>query len=335
MDLIKANYDKMLLIVAGLLLAGTALFFVLDTESLAQRFVKPGFTQQGAPFSSDPKILQIKSDRATMDQRGDWKDAEGSLFVSREYLVRDGRLIDILQGDEEIFPGIPNSWIKEHRLDYSDAKLPERDPDGDGFTNMEEFQAQTNPLDPASRPAGWTKLRLSGSKLEKLRFTFSEVTDSEGDTIKEVQINTIGAGDAGAASGRTMFYKIGESVKIAERDATGRRVDTPTPFKVLRAEMRGNAEPMVVLQNTADGKEVILERGKVKDSPYALATLRDSRSGQEFQLRTGEEFELPEGGGRYKLIDVSEEKAQIKNVRTEETSSVPREAPVMSPPPAQ
>lgn len=335
MDLFKANYDKILLIAAGLLLAGVAVYIVSDTNSLAGRFVQPAFTRQGATFTPDDKISRIRDDRASMDRQSDWKEAPGSLFVSREYLVRDGRLIDILQGDEEIFPGIPNKWIKEHRLEYSDAKLPERDPDEDGFSNMEEFLAQTNPRDPASRPAGWTKLKLSGSKLEKLRFTFSEVTDSEGDTVKEVQINTIGAGDASATSGRTMFYKIGDSVKIAERDATGRRVDTPTPFKVLRAQMRGNAEPVVILQNTADGKEIVLERGKVKDSPYALATLRDTRSGQEFQLRTGDEFELPEGGGRYKLIDVSEEKAQIKDLRTEDIAAVPREVPAIFPPPAE
>lgn len=335
MDLLKANYDKFLLMAAGLVLGAVALFVAGDASSIGERFVQPQFLRSGAPFAPDQTIANLEKDRATMDTRTDWKEAPGSLFVSREYIVRDGRLIDILQGDEEIFPGIPNKWIQQYRLDYSDAKLPERDTDEDGFTNLEEFLAQTNPRDPASRPPAWTKLRLSGSKLEKLRFIFNAVTDSEGDTIKEVQINTIGGGDSSATSGRTMFYKIGAPVTIAERDAAGRQVNTPTPFKVLRAEMRANGEPAVVLQNTADGKEIALDLGKVKDSPYALATLKDTRSGQEFQLRTGEEFEMPDGGGRYKLIDVTEEKAQIRSFRTDEICAVPRETADTPPPLAE
>ncbi len=332
MDLLKANYDKVLLIVAGLILGGVALFVALDASSLGERFVPPQFLRTGAAFVPEQKIADLEKDRATMDTRSDWKEAPGSLFVSREYIVRDGRLIDILQGDEEIFPGIPNKWIQQYRLDYSDAKLPERDPDQDGFTNLEEFLAKTNPCDPASRPPAWTKFRLSSNKLEQLRFIFNAVTDNEGNTIKEVQINTVSGGDSSATSGRTMFYKIGDPVTIAERNAAGRQVNTPTPFKVLRAEMRGNGEPSVVLQNVADGKEIVLDLGKVKNSPYALATLKDTRSGQEFQLRTGDEFEMPDGGGRYKLIDVSEEKAQIKNLRTDEICAVPREAAVTPPP---
>ena len=333
MDQLKAHYDKVLLAAAGLLLAVTALYLVGQAGALGDLFPAPTIKSSGAPFEPDNRIAQFNEDRATMDRRQAWDDARGSLFVSREYVEQDGRLIDIMQGDAEIFPGIPNKWIKQYNLDYMDRKLPERDPDSDGFTNLEEFRAQTNPRDPASHPSAWTKLRLIAIKPEQLRIKFQTVTDSEGDEIKEVQINTIGSGDATARTGVTKFYKIGDMIRISERDDSGKTVETETPFKLIRAKMSGpNGEPEVVIQNTADGKEIRLEREKVKDSPYSLVTLKDVRSGQEFQLRSGDDFDLPDAG-RYKLIDVTEEKAQIKDLRTEELCAVPREvsAPEASP----
>ena len=328
MDQLKAHYEKFLLIAGGVLLAGAALYLAGEHGSLAERFTTPDIVRRGAAFEHDKRIAQLKADRAMMDKQQAWDEAPGSLFVSREYIQQDGRLIDIMQGDAEIFPGIPNKWLKQHNLDYSDRKLPERDPDGDGYTNLEEFLAQTNPKDPASHPAAWTKVRLAAIKQEQLRIKFQTVTDSEGDDIKEVQINTISPGDTSARKGVTKFYKIGESIKISERGASGGTVETETPFKFVRAQMRGaNGEPEIVLQNTADGREIRLEREKVKDSPYALVTLKDTRTGQEFQLRSGDDFELPEAG-RYKLIDVTEEKAQIKDLRTEEICAIPREVAV-------
>ncbi len=333
MEQLKAHYEKLLLAAAGIVLAVAAVYMAGDSGSLGERFTRPNIVRTGAAFEADKKIEQFKADRVSMDKHQAWDEASGSLFVSREYVQQDGRLIDIMQGDAEIFPGIPNKWLKQHNLDYSDRSLPERDPDADGYTNLEEFRAQTNPRDPASHPAAWTKLRLIGIKQEQLRIKFQTVTDSEGDTIKEVQINTISPGDTSSRKGVTKFYKIGDSIKISERDASGATVETETPFKLVRAQMRGpNGDPEIILQNTADGREIRLEREKVKDSPYSLVTLKDARTGQEFQLRGGDEFELPEAG-RYKLIDVTEEKAQIRDLRTEEICTVPREAVVVTPAP--
>ena len=109
----------------------------------------------------------------------------------------------------------------------------------------------------------------------------------------------------------------------------------PTRLKFDRAEMRKefnpttNVEeevPIIILRNTSDNKEIELRRGEVKDSPYSLATLRDSRTGQEWELRTGDDFEIPGGGGSYKLIDVTEEKAEITQAETGETHSIPRQS---------
>jgi transcription elongation factor Elf1 len=47
---------------------------------------------------------------------------------------------------------IPDIWEKEYGLNPDSATDSDKDPDGDGFTNLEEYQGITDPLDPKSFP---------------------------------------------------------------------------------------------------------------------------------------------------------------------------------------
>ena len=54
--------------------------------------------------------------------------------------------IDLLNKTEApVHPPIPNSWWIENRLDPGFADSPSRDPDQDGFSNLDEFNAKTDP----------------------------------------------------------------------------------------------------------------------------------------------------------------------------------------------
>jgi hypothetical protein len=63
-----------------------------------------------------------------------------------------------LYKDEPLHPPIPNLWWLENRLDPGYADSPDRDPDGDGFTNLEEFTAGTDPNNPKAHPPVIAKL---------------------------------------------------------------------------------------------------------------------------------------------------------------------------------
>lgn len=330
MDQIKAHYDRFLLIAAGLAVVVVAAFLAMQASSLQETFVPPPVVADGDKFAPDDNIRKLQSDHAEVGQAKGWQDNKSSLFVSRIYLLGDGKLVDILEGDTELFPGIPNKWILEHNLDYASRNLPEEDADSDGFTNLEEFRAQTNPRDPKSTPPLWTKLRVTASKIDKLRTKFTDLPDGN---LTRVSINTISSDNPRALSGSTKFYRPGDLISLAEIGPDGLEVAKPTRLKFERAEMRKefnrttNVEeevPVIILRNTADGMEIELRRGEVKDSPYSLATLRDNRTGQEWELRTGDDFEIPGAGGKYKLIDVTEEKAEIKELGTGASHSIPR-----------
>ncbi len=352
---LKANYDRYLLAGLGLLLGGIGMWLVMAHTAAKEGATLPPQAPAPQPFVPSEAVAQLKQDSAAMTAIRRWdKSSNGaSPFVSRVYLLKDDRLVDILEAGNDLFPGIPNNWLLDHGLDYLDTALPQRDPDSDGFTNAEEFAAKTNPRDPKSKPALWTKLQLTDVKIEKLRFTFKSLPTGSTD---KVAINTISAENPSELSGATQIYPrsskkvrtpagdqdIDENILLlAERAADGSQVFEPTPFRFeeVRVETGGKFNPatnakedlmVAVLKNTADGKSVELELDEVKDSPYPLATFLDTRNGKSTEMNLGQVLRLsPEES--YKLVDVTEKEAKLQGLATGEQYSVPRAATVSPP----
>ena len=334
MDYLKANFDRALLIGAALLLALVSMYSILSRSALQLEFPLPPSAGAVAPFEKSPEITQLADEEPKLSSpnASAWNapDDGGSLFVSRIYLLGEAGLVDLYDSDLQLYEGIPNEWLLKHNLDYTDKQLATRDPDNDGFTNLEEFRAGTDPMDPASRPAAWSKLRLVSSKIDKLRTKFESLPRGDLDVV---QINTVSAENPQALTGASQFYRLKDFIKLSETSPDGKQVDTPTPLQfvaskfITRFNPNTSAEekiPQITLLNSADGMKIELMQGEVKDSPYSLATLQDTRSGgQTLVLRSGEEFALDEGQ-RYKLIDVSVEAATIKDLSSGETYPIPR-----------
>ncbi len=68
--------------------------------------------------------------------------------------------------DSPIHPPIPNKWWLDNRIDPGFGDSPACDPDADGFTNLEEFNAKTDPNNANSYPSLLAKLMFV--KEEKL-----------------------------------------------------------------------------------------------------------------------------------------------------------------------
>lgn len=81
------------------------------------------------------------------------------LFTGIALFARKGETEPVdLWNDPPVHPPIPNRWFLEHRIDIGFADAPQRDDDGDGFSNLEEFNAGTDPSDPSSHPPLIAKL---------------------------------------------------------------------------------------------------------------------------------------------------------------------------------
>jgi hypothetical protein len=82
------------------------------------------------------------------------------LFVNRDNLKQP---VD-LPKSESVHPPISNKWWIEYRIDPGFADSPQRDEDEDGFTNLEEYNGQTDPTDKRSHPNLIQKLTYVGSE---------------------------------------------------------------------------------------------------------------------------------------------------------------------------
>jgi|GEM_PF-2315128 len=345
---IKAGYDRYLLVVVSLLSVGAAVWLTGSATEAREKAKAPTQTGTQEPFAVAPEIETLKSDKATLANRKPWQESKASPFVSRIYLLKDDRLVDILESGTDLFPGIPNAWILEHGLDYLDERLPERDPDNDGFTNTEEFADKTNPRDAASKPEPWRKLRLVDAVIEKLRFKFMGLPRG---SLETASINTVSAENPAQLSGSTQFYpRTSKKVKtitgdhdvdlrtilIAEKGPSGEDVFQVTPFHFKGAELRKQFNEatsreeqvaVAIVVNTADNKTLELKQSEIADSPYAKATLLDLTrpDAREIEVRVGAVFDMgtPE---RYKLVDVSEENATIEVLGSGAKHVIPKAA---------
>lgn len=209
--------------------------------------------------------------------------------------------IDLVK-DAPVHDDIPNTWWIENRLDPGFADSPQRDPDGDGFSNLEEFKSKTDPNDPKSVPPLIAKLmyvkdesvtwvlRPGYGEGSKFPFTYE---DTKGGA------NKTGAADMIEPNG--MFFARGA---MANR------------FKLLGHEVRKemnkkvNIEMEVTIVRIEDQRPN--KKGTIYEIPSPLSDLRKNEhlkydrtavlslkalglEGKEFKVEENTAFALPPG----------------------------------------
>jgi hypothetical protein len=158
------NYEKAALGGAAAVALGLAYMGWSDYGSVEADFGL-GLKGQGNNATAVKDADLIPSALASLKLDRTWEQARDgerpvnlftgiSLFVSS---LAPEKPIDLLTG-EPIHDPIPNTWWIENRIDPGFADSPDRDPDQDGFSNREEFEAKTNPNNSKSVPALIAKL---------------------------------------------------------------------------------------------------------------------------------------------------------------------------------
>lgn len=312
MDYIKANYDRIALLLAGLALAGAAAFAFLGYSGIQAEYPPVSPAANGAAFERDTTLDVLAKDAAKLaaPHKHVWGEADSSLFVSRIYVLRDGQIVDILESENDLHEGIPNAWIIEHKLDYTDKTLPQRDPDNDGFSNIEEFTGGTNPRDPASKPPLWTKLRLKSYEKIPFRIKFMGAPSvGPGEPFTDSTDFSINTKDY---SQPTQFLKVGDQI-------------AGTDLKIVKAESKAATNAVgakvdaseLMVRDVKTGDEIILVAEKEVDSPYSYAILNNLITGEDLRVDKGKTFPLGGAEGRtYKLIDAGPDGALIEDSAT-------------------
>lgn len=102
--------------------------------------------------SSIDESLYIETDPNNPDSDGDGVfDGEDAFPLDRKESVdTDGDGKGNNQDDDDDDDGLPDKWEEQYGLDPLNATDASLDSDGDGLTNLEEYKARSDPLDPKS-----------------------------------------------------------------------------------------------------------------------------------------------------------------------------------------
>lgn len=321
MDWVKKHYDIALLALATLVLVANAALVFLSASSASESIAIPPVPPRSNEFQA-PDLAAIEVAKTAASAPSTWthnatSESQGSLFVSRTYILgKDDagapRLIDPIEGGENLHPPITNAWLIRYDLDYSDPGIKDRDNDNDGFSNLEEFSAdpQTDPVDPKSTPPSFTKLQLLAFQPKPFRLVFKGDGGTDG---KEFQINFKDL----AGTARTQYKKAGEKI-----DGAPYKVDKYIPKPGPNGVNASGDLSELVIENLETGETLVLVYNKELDDPTSFGEFRNQLTGETFTLKKGEQFSIPPDTAKFKLIDIDTTSAQIQEVSTGRTSKV-------------
>lgn len=313
MDWLKKNYDKAALGALALILLACSGFLIMNALSFPEQFSQRNSPQPPNNNVPPSPIEQLRASSKTVANPPSWTGHEGSLFVSRPYVLKEENgqrtLIDPLEGGQQMYPPITNAWLVQHEIDYSEDPR-DLDPDEDRFSNLEEYLLGTDPRNNRSFPGFYSKLRLVKFTPVPFRLVFKGSPD-EGKTFA---INTKDL------NGRTQFLTLGDMIKGA-------------PYKILSYEpKKGTKNDIEVdlseltIENTATGKKIVLINGQESNDPTSYGEFRYRYDNTDHRWKKDDEFSLnPEPDRKYKLIDISEQNAVIQDIKDGTRYTIPRD----------
>jgi len=294
---IKAQYDRVILIAAAFFLLVSLILIAWNAIQFRNRLL----TQEAGRGKSalpPPVAVELNHAAKQLENPAQWRASTRSgLFVPEKHFIGADGMPATLENTQVHAP-VPNEWFEQYHLPIEDADVLDQDPDKDGFTNLDEWQGNTDPTNKDSHPDYVTKLHLVSATEEPFRYIFSSrIKDKFG-------INTIDQTEP------TQFLKVGDVIQ-------------GTDFKIVkftekrernRYGMREDVSELL-LEHAENDVQVTLVKGKVATSPQSVATFVYTWGGRrEFEVRKDQEFPLkPNEDIKYKLVEVQPSRAVIVN----------------------
>ncbi|MEA3209974.1 MAG: hypothetical protein QOE70_3031 [Chthoniobacter sp.] len=324
MDWIKKHYEQFILALAGLALLACSGLIMLKARSFGGSFAEAQVPVVPSEKVPELDLKETKGASALLEQPAKWqpKEEQRFMFIPSLYTIdkktglpkRPGEGND--HSDSLTGKPIPNQFFIKYSLPLFDRTVPKQDPDGDGFTNEDEWRGNregenpanwsgsTDPNDKDSHPKYHTKLFLK--KWIRVRFLLlfqAYDGDPKNPAAMSFQINATGKGKS------SEFLKIGDKVKNSN-------------FRLEKFELKKAVNPKtgaeddvseLTMLNTETNDPVILVLEKETDSPDSYGLFEYQWKGVDIQVKKLQEFILlPEPDKRYKLIDIKEGQAVIQ-----------------------
>jgi len=302
----EEHYDKIALGVGAVVLLAAA-WFAYSGYSQSQ-----GEFDHHTPPSKDLKpipeeILIVDSSQKLNGEvkveEQEVNDKAVKLFTGANRYVIKGKngKLEALDPEGAVHPPMKNGWFFENEIEIGWKDAPERDPDGDGFTNREEHDAKTNPNDITSTPPLLEKLAFL--KVETFIFEL-QLGGLSGDTAQFRYRDNKNRGQVQ----RTRFIPMGSQLfdqsffklkEIKESEVKNPSTNSMTKVKIAVVEQ---------LQGPQKGRLLSIQHRanpapQFKEFTAVLTLNAVAESGNQFKVPDNGRFSLP-----YKAEASEEEK---------------------------
>jgi len=241
------------------------------------------------------------------------KKKDGDVAKQAESNLPPGEQMPTAKSADAASPddSVPNeafeAWFKKHKLNLDDRNMLDADTDGDGFSNRDEFLADTDPNDGNARPGIHKSMRLKEYSEVKLPVILRSV---EGNTAEIERLDGPGAKREKIKAGQTIR---GLSMKVATVES---RIDT---------DKHGDRVDMsqVVLTDPSTKEKLVLVKDLPAKTSATSATISDGQT--TLKVKEGETFQWPsEPNASYKVVDLREDQVVVKQIETGVTWTVPK-----------
>ena len=353
-----AHYDVLVAVVGALaLVAGAAFFFVsggddpdaaADDAAQAVRRLKPAQTGvrpvDMTALDAAVRLVRNPTSVASVSE----KDAS---FLASERRVTCKSCKKVIPGDVKAFPecpfchekqevekpvvldtdgdGMPDEWEKRFGFNVNDASDAQADADGDGFTNLEEFKAGTDPRDPTDHPdylgSLTIQLPLTSTYLPFIftkavplpnnnwrgEFFFPQKKDDYGRMGRTVSVRT--GEEVGDKKNRSGFVFKSYAKKTEKRTRKGMKgvtVDVDVSEAVVERKSDGKCVTLVVAANKNAKPQSV-------DVKATLVYVRGTT--KQFDVTPGDEITL--NRDKFKVLEIvpvgtANAKVTLQNVRS-------------------
>jgi len=210
--------------------------------------------------------------------------------------------VDLLKS-EAVHQGIDNIWWLKYALDPGYSDSPDRDPDEDGFSNREEYEAETDPTLFKAHPNPIVKLAVMSVKTTQVHL---KPADYGGGAYK-FKLQARNERDFNRMPGTAPGIKAGSIIEF-EKDLMNKRFKFVRVFEVEiersgMTQMDKRWEIEDLKPNKAGTKYLFDKRGVMIGFPKRESAIMDStieltlkalnQAGSPFKLEENSRFSLP------------------------------------------
>lgn len=311
MDWIKDNWEKLAVFVVTLIVVLASVGTIKKALGYPDQFVE----EAPVPKSELPPLdfEELSEAQMLLDDDSTWRDETRPipgtdnvrklpLFVSIPMIEVEGRLIDLSDPNaEKVREPVTNQWLMENNLDLLSSSILDQDSDGDAFTNLEEWEAKTSPVDPADHPVYATKMKFISRQQQSYIIKFAARPDEGTFQISRVPTSAW-------PKRATFLMGIGDTSEDGQFRIESIEEKTGTSNVGITVD----AAELTVTHLPTDTKHIV-KRGVDTNIPTYFAEFQfPLGDGKSFYKKIGESFALelnPET--KYKVIDIQEDRAVV------------------------